>query len=468
MTVTLNQKTNQALLAMGNSKEERMIRKAITATLEDVARVTRDASGNVVGLAVGGENYIDKYRLKNPGRILTKGFMGKFTTAVNGADHTTLIQTVLESDFDAVRLIIPNAVNAQVTGVRAKIGVGGVLGAAESGSVVAAAGGIWSGNILVSGSSSFNLAAGTSGDAPSWTTTDWMNLPSMARTDGGTLPILIVRLFIPAANANRSAYDYADLNLWTTESSVNGRVWRPRTQAVDGVTTLGNFTLAGSVANYGCHPVLIQYASRKTGATVLVIGDSIYEGADANSRHGWQFLASEAVSTTDFPIEICTLSIGGANSTTWRTRLTAAISSVKPDIVVMPGFEINDTSAPMTDTHIRTMRGNIAIALAACRENNATPIVGTGIPRNPTGTYGVDFGATDSLRQDLNEYWRAASDVLIADFDSVIAGEIDADGQTLIATGMTDDALHPNNAGHAVLATEFGKILSNIVARNSV
>lgn len=428
---------------------------------------TRDANGNVTGLSNGGRINIDKYRLKNPGRILTKGFMGKFNTVANGADHTTLIQTVLESDFDAVRLIIPNAVNAQVTGVRAKVGVGGVLGAAESGSVVAAAGGIWSGNILVSGSSSFNLAAGTSGDAPSWTITDWMNLPSMARTDGGTLPILIVRLFIPAANANRSAYNYADLNLWTTESSVNGRVWRPRTQNVDGVTTLGNFTLAGSVANYGCHPVLIQYASRKTGATVLVIGDSLYEGADASSRHGWQFLASEAASTINFPIEICTLSIGGANSTTWRTRLTAAISSIKPDIVVMPGFEINDTSTPMTDTQIRTMRGNIAIALAACRENNATPIVGTGIPRNPTGTYGVDFGATDSLRRDLNEYWRAADDVIIVDFDTVMAGETDVDGQTLIADGLTDDALHPNNSGHALMGAELKKIFDIFVTQNA-
>jgi len=54
MTVTLNQKTNQALLAMGNSKEERMVRKAIQATLEDVPVATRDANGNVTGLSVGG------------------------------------------------------------------------------------------------------------------------------------------------------------------------------------------------------------------------------------------------------------------------------------------------------------------------------------------------------------------------------------------------------------------------------
>lgn len=54
MTIELNQKTNQALLALGNRQDARHIRKAITSTLEDVAVITRDSDGGVIGLSAGG------------------------------------------------------------------------------------------------------------------------------------------------------------------------------------------------------------------------------------------------------------------------------------------------------------------------------------------------------------------------------------------------------------------------------
>lgn len=416
--------------------------------------------------SVGGIANLPGLQSARPGNVLTKSFLGKFASKSNGADHTTHIQTVLESDFDAIRLLIPNGIASSITGVIAKTSIGGTLGTVGASSAIAPGDSDWR-TVTFSGASSVTLPSGTSVDAPSWTASDWIQNVSVPRADGGSLPILHVRLCVPAANPNRTAYAYAGITNWGDESIVAGRVWRPRTQAVNGVTTLGNMTIGGSAVDYECYPVVIQYLSRRRGVTVMIVGDSIYECAGATNRHGWQYIGQHAVSTPHTPVEVATISIGGSNAATWATRLSGAISLIQPDFVVMPAFEVNDTDAAITLANMRAMRVGIARARAACREANAQVILATGIPANPTGTFPKPWGATDSFRRDLNDEYRAMGEPLL-DFDAVVrASTTDANGQILFADGMTDDALHPSAMGHAAMASQqFAPMLRQIIAQN--
>lgn len=410
------------------------------------------------------------------GCMLTKGFLGQFSTAVNGADHTTAIQFGLEAHFDAVRIIIPNSVTATITGVKARVSAAGAAGASNSSTAVAPSDGSWP-NITWAGSSSVTLPAGTSGDDPSWTVSDWVTVNSLDRTDGGTQPLLHVRIFIPAANANRPAWigsalasSYANLaTIWAEEAQCAGRLVRCRTQAVNGVDTLGNLTIGGSASDYLCVPVIVQYASRVNGITVMVAGDSIDEKAGGNGRRGWQDIAQAAVSTTSAPVEFCTVAIGGSNSTTWRTRAEKVIAAVQPDYCMFPGFEVNDTATPMTAANIKTMRGNIERMRAISIENMAVPIMRTGIPSTATGGSGKNWDSSDSLRIALNNERRALRGALVCDFDASLAGTADADGQIQFANGLSDDGLHPNDAGHQRLATErVVPLLNSLLSANGL
>lgn len=395
---------------------------------------------------------------KKLSNVLTKSFIGRYTTVANGADHTTSIQMALESPYDAVRFIIPNSVTSSIANCKMKITTGGAAGTAGTYGAQAPSDGSWK-SVLVGGSATFTLAAGTSVDVPSFTVTDWYDLSSATRTDGGTLPLLWARILIPAAAANRPAYNYASFTKWETESEVAGRIFRCRTQAVNGVDTLGNFTTAGSASDYQCVPIIVQYRTRVNGVTVMVAGDSIYEKAGSTSRYGWQDISQAAVSTPSRPVEIATMAIGGSNSTTMAARINACLSVINPDFCILPGYEVNDMSAPMTQAEINLNERNVETSLGYLRAADVVPSIATGLPTNPvadgTGTdFPKDYGSSDALRRARNERIRAMRGVYVLDFDAVLAGATDGDGQVSFATGTTDDALHPNNTGHDLLADE--------------
>lgn len=310
------------------------------------------------------------------GNVLTCGFLGRFTTAAtSGNPHTSQMQFGLEAHFDAVRLIIPNSVGASITGVQAIISAAAQAGANASAAALdpTSVGGSWS-TVTFGGSSTVTLAAGTSLDAVSWTVSDWIRCSSLPRSDGGTQPLLTVRILIPGANANRPGWYFGSLTNWETEALVNGRIRRFRSQAnTDGVNTPANFT-GSSISNYNCTPVYVQYLSRKTGLTVMVVGDSIFEGSGVASRRGWQFIGRDLVSTTELPIELCTVSIAGANSATWLARLASIIGTVNPDYVVVPAYEVSDQATPMDGTGQAISRFNAQQAVKAVTDALAIQI----------------------------------------------------------------------------------------------
>jgi lysophospholipase L1-like esterase len=292
----------------------------------------------------------------------------------------------------------------------------------------------------------------TSVDAPSFTVTDWVKEYSRPRIDGGAQPLLWIRIMFPGANANVPAqYQSPSITTtWEQESSCAGRLYRMRGQAVDGVNTISAFT-TGSTANYFGAPVIIQYLSRKTGITVLVIGDSIDEGVGATDRLGWQHIAKHVASSVNAPIEVCTQAIGGANSATWLARLNLILNTVNPDYVMYPGYEVNDQATPMAAFGINTSRFNAHQARKAATDVNAVPIVRTGIPSD---TAQKAFTATDSLRVGLNGVLRSnATSQLVFDADAVMAG-VTTGGQVQLAAAYDADGIHPNDAGHQALADQ--------------
>jgi lysophospholipase L1-like esterase len=102
--------------------------------------------------------------------------------------------------------------------------------------------------------------------------------------------------------------------------------------------------------------------------------------------------------------------------------------------------------------------------IGLAKSHGSTPIVWTTIPTNPT-VAGHDYNATDSYRVAYNNTWRGygGAGITIADFDVVMAGTTDGDGQVNIKVGYTDDGIHPNATGHPAMGVVALKALKPLL-----
>ena len=391
------------------------------------------------------------YLSRNPGSSLVRGFLGNCKSVANGAEHTTAIQFALESRARAIRFHVLNPIASAITGCSMKFTFGGAASAAGSSGARAPADGAWK-SALVGAASTFQLGEGVDENDVSVTSTDIYDLSTVARTDTGMLPLGWVRFRVPAANANRPAWEYSGLTRWEDEAQCDGRIFRCLTQAVDGVTTLGNFN-GSSVSNYECVPIIIETFTDVPTLNIAVFGNSIFEKAGSTGRLGWQDVVKHRISSMAKPVEFATFAIGGVASAVWLKRMqTIFASPMRFDAAMFPAFDTNDVGAPITNASIEAMSRRVRQAVDLCEQYGVLPMVCTGLPANPTGAFAKDYGASDILRRIVNDNWRRNRRVILVDHAAAVEGVMDTDGQVPYADGLSSDALHPNTAAHALLA----------------
>ena len=406
---------------------------------EQTAQLATDAAGNASGYFINGR-YHHRQR-KQLSNLMSKSFCGRYANVASGADHTTHVQTPVAGHFDAVRLLIPNGVASTITGVKASVAVTNAAGANNSSGTINPTG-AWK-DLLVSGASSWSLPAGTNADDCSWTATDWFYVNSLDRADSGTLPILNYRIEVPAANANITLTNYSVTD-WETEGGFNGGMfYRPRTQAVLGCTTKGNFTSTTTAGQH--YPVIIQYLSRVAGVSVYVCADSIGEGADATYRNsGYPFFAGLAASTTTRPVEICNQGITSKTAAVYLARMKKVMAAGgAADIVLYHSFSPNNISSTIDAGEINTLKSTLVDAIQYINSVSAIPVVVSAAPANYAA---AAWGATDSLRTDFNAEI-ASRGLSFFDLSALLSGSVEAHGQTEYLPAYYFDGIHPNLAG---------------------
>lgn len=385
---------------------------------------------------------------------------GKYIVTANSTEYTFHLQMELEGRVNAVRILIPNGDTSEVSGVKAAIGFGAVLGAHTDADAITPSGG-WT-NITWDGSATVDLPAGTSGSVPSWSASDWIDVQSLERTDGGERPVVHVRILATGAITRISANDYDDHQVVGSAD----RVYRQRRQTVDGITTPANFT--SNTWNDACHVCLIQYMTDVPGLCVAGFGDSIMGGTGATLRgNAWGLRGCSAVSTLDLPVQWLNCGEGNSNGATWAAKAAALLAvmgpSSSPNLIMVPIGGPNDASGTLETSEVNDMRNDFALIKRhiATLAPSATLLPVTWIPENASST---DYGATDSLRRDYNDRARAGS-WSVMDADAILAGVMDVDGQVEFLAGTTDDGLHPNDTGHELLGAELANLLGTVVLR---
>ena len=387
--------------------------------------------------------------------ILTKGLFGRYNSFTTSSDWTTNIVMELESDFTALRIGIPNALPTQVNGIRVSVGV---LAASvpQAWLVDINPTGGWI-DATFNGASSLNAPARIAADRYSLPLTDWLNIRSIPRTDGGIRPLIIMRIEYP--NGSLPSVPYLGTSNWRQPTAP--RVMKTSVQTVLGVTNKAAYTQTTNTEGSVVVPV-VQYISKKKGRQGFISGDSTKEGVGGNPNgYGAVQMASYELSTPDNPIEYFNAGLHAQGPAVYSKRLADMGSFVKPTFVTYSPYSVNDAAVGgLTSDQIGRIYTSLADFMNEMRNHpNATLILTEPLPNNPAFR---DTGAGDQKRRDLIADL-ATFDVIVAEgYAAAFSGAQDADGQTLIATGLSSDNVHPNLAGYQALAQIIKPIVENL------
>ena len=386
-------------------------------------------------------------KLKRPKttNVLTKrsfGMMKTVTPAAGG--FTQIVQMELETDFNMVRIGIPNLHSATVAGVKVQVAVVNQWISGNWYLAPTPSGGSWI-DVTFNGAATGTLAARISAQNASVTYTDLIPLKSIARVDaGGVRPILAVKIQYPdGAVVTGPANDFYQ---WRAFTNTYGRLMRVSSQSVLGIDTPASYTTTATVDTNACIPV-VEYHTLNAGRQVMLLGDSTVEGTGGTQR-AWGAVqrVTTSLSTKEAPIEYYNLGMHGQGANTFMAAYDAFQPTVKASAIFAAPLSVNDIA----------VGGMNYLAYNAARSaleklTNSTAdvfILGT-LPFNPAFR---NVGANDVKRVNFNEYLANLSQfTFVEGYVGELSGVPDGNGQMQIKAGLTSDNVHPNEAGYEVL-----------------
>lgn len=374
-------------------------------------------------------------------RLMALEAQGTYTTS--GSNSTWSLQCAIPDDFVAVRVILANHHTADITGVTVCASSGGTATDRVNNA------GTWTTGTFANGASSGTLPLAASTADPTLTVSDWINVRSVARADGGTYRLAYVRIMAPgAANAAIPMHGFGSaMTAWRGKS--DGMEWAWTIQTGDFVTTPSGMTSASDVHN---SPVVgVQYLT-KNGATIsnAFFGDSITSGTGATiPGDNWGHRAS-----TSYGVHAAAANCGIAGQTMLQvlTRAKRYIPLLKPTHVWLPTFSPNGTAISAVVANQQYMQ--IMQLVDLCRQNGVSIIFWSGCPRATSSANSASYysNTDDDFRKNLALSLGAIGitlcDIAAAMSDTNALGT----ASKWTSSGATADGIHPSEAGYVTMA----------------
>ena len=436
-----------------------------------VPRLSTDASGNTV--LVGGDG-IGK-SIRQPGAVATRIPFGRMTTLSNATAKTFHITAEAACHFDAVRPIfasIDAARSYQFAVVKAS-----VLSSLATDADLLNSAGTWS-SVQMTGQNPIPIKVSIGGSTASriaYVLPDWLQLSSIARTDGGTYPLVAFRAYCNDTTATalpcygKSTATADDFTNWETKSG--GGMWASRWFSGDGVSTPANFTGGTSATPQSQSPIIgFQYLARQRAVTVCGVGDSMMEGRGTYIGDSYVRQACKEIQAANSSIavefmnagfsgQVLNGASGGINGFAGRALDIINTPGLVPDVIVMPLGSPNDETTTLTAGGVAGQQSAVQEVIAACREKSVHLILVTWIPTN----YAVcPRGSTDALRSAYNAAAKLAYPN-VCDLAAIHDGGLDGDSQTIML--YTTDGIHQNDAGNALDAAAIRPFIENGIGR---
>jgi len=351
-----------------------------------------------------------------------------------------------EAPFSAVRVLVGNADPANAALISA--GGVGVTGASadinpSTGVMVA---------VTWDGATSVTIPAAAAASRPTLRWSDWMPLSSIARTDGGTLPLLIARV-----DPSTSALAFS-ANFMGTSSGY----WASGNAALAGrfdASSRGSNGLATSAAGwsvtafFATSPIIaVEYRAAVPQVSMAVFGDSIAEGSALTAETFSQFhRAAYQVSTPSVPLVVSNHSRAGETTLTYFQRALdyLLLKDAAGQFVNSPTALAYNISSPndgdMTASVALAAKNRAYRVMDLCAQRGVIFMPVSAIPRTNAGNTLPGY-TDDTIRQALNAEFMALSgpNIISINFGGVLQS---VSTPSLFASGTyTTEGIHATDA----------------------
>ena len=130
------------------------------------------------------------------------------------------------------------------------------------------------------------------------------------------------------------------------------------------------------------------FASDKTPASILVLGDSLSGAYGINTDEGWVALLQQQINSNDYEYQVINASVSGDTTRTGLSRIETALQAHKPEIVIV-ALGGNDGLRGLAFSEIKN---SLASIIERCQQNNAKVLlIGVRLPPNYGPAYTQQF-----------------------------------------------------------------------------
>lgn len=308
----------------------------------------------------------------------------------------------------------------------------------------------------VAGVTNFDWPGTGTTDAPKELVTDWFDLPSVPRADGGTRPLVMFRLeHDGVANGNIGSVSNVE---WAAISG-SGYSWYRIHQApnISGGGSVTDLTKTAASLGTVFPWCAVEFDYSVPCATVMGIGDSNMEtagNASVGKMGTWGWQAAALLSTTYRPVTFFNAGRAGGSALLYSKNGVNEIASVKPKAVLYAAGTSND--APMTANKLALWKARLSAIMTACDDVGAALIVYGPFP------CGGSYLTTDSYRLEMISYCTSlAANGLFEYVNTEFLGT----GATpnVLAAANTVDNTHLSNSAEVTLAALFAPIIEKYI-----
>lgn len=291
---------------------------------------------------------------------------------------------------------------------------------------------------------------------------DWMSVSSIARADGGTLPLLLLRTHHDSTQYNGVSIvsDSSGTTPWVTWATASAETFfrhytGTATASTDGVGTLTNMPSTSQVGATAYHTA-VEFDYGVHTRSFAVVGDSITAGGGGQVYvfDAWGTRGIIPDSTTAKPRNLVNIGQSSQISTTFYQSFRDMITGGWiPTDVILAGFSPNDNAYSISNS---TRLANLQTCIDVCKTIGARIYLTTGCPINGVGstlTNWLDNNASIRTLCTNNGY-------ILLDWARLLENSLD-DGQWAAGNAQPDNT-HPSITGIGLMAAELDSKIPDV------